>query len=40
MNIIKANDNHLRTFGYEAVEVIGKITGRFISEEYRPKRGV
>ena len=33
--IIKANDNYLRTFGYQAVDVIGKHHSRFITEEYR-----
>src|SRR5579862_5511207 len=33
--IIKANDNYLHTFGYRAVEVIGKHHSSFVSEEYK-----
>ncbi len=33
--IIKANENYLRTFGYQAVEVIGKHHSSFVSEEYK-----
>ena len=33
--IVEANDNYLRTFGYQPVDVIGKHHSNFVSEEYR-----